>query len=128
MGGSPWQGGLLGRRGSPWQEGGLLGRGVSLVGGAPWWGVSLAGGVPCDLSHHAFDVTCMLPPHQMRPTNSTAAYIVLVQGMLGYHPPPVNRITDTCKNVTFPQLRLWAVNMLSESIHGNWLSTIYTEL
>ena len=25
------------------------------------------------------------------------------------HTPPVNRITDTCKNITFPQLRLRAV-------------------
>ena len=25
--------------------------------------------------------------------------------------PPMNRITDTCKNITFPQLCLWAVNM-----------------
>ena len=24
-------------------------------------------------------------------------------------PPPVNRITDRCKNITLPQLRLWAV-------------------
>ena len=38
----------------------------------------------------------------------------LLQGMLGYHlqcllgyhpPPPVNRITDMCKNITLPQLR-----------------------
>ena len=36
----------------------------------------------------------------------------LLQGMLGYHlqcmlgyHPPVNRITDTCKNITLPQLR-----------------------
>ena len=43
-------------------------------GGVCSWGV----GVPCDLSHHAFDVTCMLPPHQLRPTNSAAAYILLV--------------------------------------------------
>ena len=41
--------------------------------GSPSWG-----GVPCDLSHHAFDVTCMLPAHQLRPTNSAAAYILLV--------------------------------------------------
>ena len=27
------------------------------------------------------------------------------------HPPPVNRITDTCKNITFPQLRLQAVTV-----------------
>ena len=38
----------------------------------------------------------------------------LLQGMLGYHlqymlgyhpPPPMNRITDTCNNITLPQLR-----------------------
>ena len=29
------------------------------------WGVYLPG-VSCDLSRHAFDVTCMLPPHQLR--------------------------------------------------------------
>ena len=31
-----------------------------------------------------------------------------LQGMLGYH-PAVNRITDTCKNIIFPQLPLRAV-------------------
>ena len=41
-------------------------------------GMSDLGGVPYDLSHHAFDVTCMLPPHQLRPTSSAAAYILLV--------------------------------------------------
>ena len=29
--------------------------------------------------------------------------------------PPVNRITDRCKNITFPQLRLRAVKMLIQS-------------
>ena len=29
----------------------------------------------------------------------------------GVHLPPVNRITDRCKNITFPQLRLRAVNV-----------------
>ena len=28
-----------------------------------------------------------------------------LQCMLGYHPLPVKRITDTCKNITLPQLR-----------------------
>ena len=28
------------------------------------------------------------------------------------HAPPVDRITDTCKNITFPQLRLRSVNIL----------------
>ena len=73
------------------------------------------GGVPCDLSHHAFDVKCMLPPHQLRPTNSAAAYIVLVGHVTckaswdTHPPPPVNRISHTCKNITFPQLRMRAV-------------------
>ena len=52
--------------------------GVPARGGACPGGCSCLGGVPSDLSHHAFDVTCMLPPHQMRPTNTAAAYIVLV--------------------------------------------------
>ena len=30
--------------------------------------------------------------------------------------PPVNRITDTCKNITFPQLRLRAVMMKYDAI------------
>ena len=39
--------------------------------------VSAQGDVPCDLSHHAFDVTCMLPPHQLRHINSAPVYILL---------------------------------------------------
>ena len=31
------------------------------------------------------------------------------------NPPPVDRITDTCKNITFPQLRLRAVTSLVNS-------------
>ena len=27
----------------------------------------------------------------------------------GIHTDPVNRMTDRCKNITFPQLRLWAI-------------------
>ena len=40
-------------------------------------GVS-AWGVPGDLSHHTFDVTCMLSPYQLRASNNAAAYILLV--------------------------------------------------
>ena len=80
---------------------------ASIQGGLSIWGV------PCDLSHHAFDVTCMLPPHQLRPTNSAAAYILLVGHVTCKAwwdtTPPMNRITHTCKNITFPQLRLRAV-------------------
>ena len=59
------------------REGLVLG-GVGPGGVWSQGGGLLEGGVPCDLSHHAFDVMCMLPPHQLRPTNSAAAYILLV--------------------------------------------------
>ena len=35
-------------------------------------------GVPCDISHHAFDVTCMLSLLQLRLKSNAAAYIVVV--------------------------------------------------
>ena len=86
-GGSPSGGFSIGGEGSP-------SGGFSIRGGSP-----LGGGVPCDLSHHAFDVTCMLPAHQLRPTNSAAAYILLVMWPAMYAgiptPPPVERILDT---------------------------------
>ena len=74
-------GGLL--PGGVCSQGGLSlggGRGVCSQGGLPGggWGIVCSWGVPCDLSDHAFDVTCMLPPHQLRPTSSAAAYILLV--------------------------------------------------
>ena len=94
QGGRAWQGGMCGRgvhgRGAC-MVGGMHGRGACVVGGHAWQGgmrgrgACVAGGHvwrggawPCDLSHHAFDVTCMLSPHQLRPTNSAAPYIVLV--------------------------------------------------
>ena len=85
----------------------LWGGGCLLPGGcAPGRGgcllCLLRGGVPCDLSHHAFDVTCMLPPHQLRLNTSAAAYILLAHCMLGYPPPLWTEwMTDTCKNITF---------------------------
>ena len=86
--------------------GGMHGRGGVHDGGHVWQGGvhGREGAWPCDLSHHAFDVTCMLSPHQLRPTNSAAPYIVLV-GHVTHKPPPppVNRITDRCKNITFAQ-------------------------
>ena len=54
-------------------SGGCLSRGVPAQGVSAW-GVY----IPCDLSHHAFDLTCMLPSHQLRPTNNAVAYILLV--------------------------------------------------
>ena len=68
----------------------MHGRGHAWRGGHAWQG---GHAWPCDLSHHAFDVTCMLPPHQLRPTNSAAPYIVLV-GHVTRTPPLVNRMND----------------------------------
>ena len=75
-------------------------------------GVWSQGGVPCDLSHHAFDVTCILPPHQLRLNTSAAAYILLAHCMLGYHTPhpPVNRMNDRhLQKHNLCKLRLQAV-------------------
>ena len=60
------------------QSRGVLHPGGSLSRG--WWlsigGFSILGGMSCDLSHHAFDVTCMLPPHQLSGSTCAAPYIV----------------------------------------------------
>ena len=73
------------------------------IQGVPSWGVLHLGDVPCDLSNHAFDVTCMLPPHQLRHTNCAPAYIlpghVTCNASWDTHPPCGQ--TDTCKNITF---------------------------
>ena len=66
---------VVSAQGSVCPEGGVWLGGVCPAGCLPR-GVC-PGGVPCDLSHHALDVTCLLPPHQLRPTNSAAAYILL---------------------------------------------------
>ena len=67
-------------------------------GGLPRW--VPAWGVSCDLSHHAFDVTCMLTPHLLSVSTCAAPYSV-TQVLAGIHPP--NRMTDRCKNITLPQ-------------------------
>ena len=48
-------------------------------------GGDIKGVCPCDLSHDAFDVTCMLSLHHLR-LSSAAAYILLDQCMLGLVP------------------------------------------
>ena len=87
-------------------------------GGVPGRVDVCPGGWPCDLYHHAFDVTCMLPPHQLRPINSPAAYILLVGHVTckacwdtAPNPPPpwTEFLTHACENITFPQLLLRAV-------------------
>ena len=67
-------------------------RGVSTQEGVCPGGACLGGvcpgGVPCDLSHHAFGVTCMLSCHQLRLITSAAAFIVFGRVVM-------------CKNITF---------------------------
>ena len=107
-GGSPSGGVSPFRGGSPsW---GVSIQGVSIFGGLYLGGFSIQGGsplggVPCDISRHAFDVTCMLPPHQLRHINSAPAYILLpghvtCKACWDTHPPPCGQ-THTCKNITF---------------------------
>ena len=60
-GGHAWLPGGCGCRGHAWLGG---------MHGCQW-------GVPCDLSHHAFDVTCMLSPHQLRASSYAPAYILV---------------------------------------------------
>ena len=104
-GGFSIQGGFSILGGSP--SGGSPSRGVggSPSGGSPSGGSSIQGGlhpggVPCDISHHAFDVACMLPPHQLRHINSAPAYILLpghvtCKACWDTHPPPPPLWTDT---------------------------------
>ena len=54
-----------------------------LLGGHVWLP---GGGVPCDLSHHAFDVTCILSPHQLRASSYAPAYILV--GHVTHTPTP----------------------------------------
>ena len=82
--------------------GGCVCQGGVCQGGVCQGGVCQGGCVPCDLSHHAFHVTCMLPPHQLRLNTSAAAYILLAHCMLGYTPPSCGQ-TDTCKLITLPE-------------------------
>ena len=66
--------------------------------------MSAQGGWSCDRSHHAFDVTCMLSLHQLRLITSAAAYIVFghvtCDACWDNTHPPVDRMTDMCKNIT----------------------------
>ena len=85
--------------------GGMHGcRGACVVAGGHAWLPGgcvhgCQGGVPCDLSHHAFDVTCMLSPHQLRASSYAPAYILV--GHVTRMPRPPCGQTDTCKNITF---------------------------
>ena len=75
-------------RGSPWR--GSPWRGVSLTGGSPWQGVSLVGGSPWQGGI---------------PACSEAD-------------PPVNRMTDRCKNITLATTSLRPVIILHITLRG----------
>ena len=86
--------------------------------GVPAWGVCLPRGrVPCYLSHHAFDVTCMLPPHQLRPSNSAVAYKLLVGHVTCKacwdtpSPSPRGQI-DTCENITLKRHKILLIQVV----------------
>ena len=124
MGGSPWQGvSLAGGRIS--LAGGLLGRGVSLVG-SPWQGVSLAGGF---LGRWSPWQRCLLGRGSPWQGVSLAGGLLGMGGLPGggspwqggllgrgvslawggllgrgvlRQTPPVNRMTNRCKNITLP--------------------------
>ena len=72
--------------------GGCLPRGWGLPGGsAGVWG--------CHVTYHImhFIVTCKLPPHQLKPSNSAVAYILLVGHVTCkacWDPPPPPQWTD----------------------------------
>ena len=68
--------------------------------------------LPCDISHHAFDVTCLLSLHQQNEHQRNFLYsatwscgLSLANGITGDIITPCGQ-TDRCKNITFPQLCL----------------------
>ena len=100
-------------------SGGMHGMGACVAWGHVWQGVYMVGDmhgrgclprgcVPCDLSHHAFDVTCMLSLHQLRLITSAAAYIVFGHVTCD---ACLDRMTDTCKTLPFCKLCLRAVKI-----------------
>ena len=90
--------GVLLPRGSPW--GGLLARGVSLPGGGPpCWGGLLARGSPCQGG---------LPAGGGLPA----------RGVSLPETPPVDRITDTSKNITLATTSLRPVMMTLQIATG----------
>ena len=106
-------------RGGVCQGGGCLPGGVGVCQGGclPGGGVCQGGvGVPCDLSHHAFDVTCLLPPHQLKHHNSAPAYILLpghvtCKACWDTHPPPLVDRHTPVNLLPCPKLRLRAVKI-----------------
>ena len=114
LGGCMVAGGCVVARGHAWLLGGMRGcRGACMVAGGacvvagghawlPEGGVHgcQGGSVSCDLSHHAFDVACILSPHQLRASSYAPAYI-LVGHVTCTPPSPLCGQTDACKNISF---------------------------
>ena len=78
--GCAWQGGMCGRAGHVWQ-GSMHGKGGMHGRGHAWQGASMAG--VCVARGHVWHAC---PP-----------------------PPPMDRMTGVCRNITLRKLRLWAV-------------------
>ena len=104
-----------------WPSGrwGLLPGGVPARGCASW-GVYLLGGVPARGVYLPRGVYllrggvpawgCTYPGRVYLPSGvGLSAPGGVSQHALGQTPPPVNRITDACENITFPQLLLRTV-------------------
>ena len=90
-------GGVPGPRGCTWSQGGTWSRGVYLV----LWGVPGLGGVPGPGG--VYLVPGGLPG--LGGYLSGGVYLARGVYLVRYSPSPVDRITDTCKNITLPQLR-----------------------
>ena len=87
---------------------GMCARGTCAWGACMWGGHACQGG-------HVCPGTCMprglcMPGgmHDWRGVHAEGGEHAW-GGMHGMHTPPVNRITDACENITFPQHRLRAV-------------------
>ena len=96
-GGCTWSGGVPGLGGCLWSGGCTWSRGVPGLGGAPGPGVHLVQGVHLVLGG--------VPGPRGRGYLVQGEGVPGPGGLPGLVLPPVDRITDACKNITLPQLR-----------------------
>ena len=93
--------------------GGCLPRGLSAWGVSAWGGVWLGGVCPEGCLAGGVCPWGVCPgvcvPGVCLPRGGCLPRGVYTPGPRGRHPQPVNRITDRCKNITFPQLLLRTV-------------------
>ena len=75
-----------------------VGRGCICPGGCTMWPI------PSCIWCYLYAASSPTETHQHCSCLYSAGWSCDLQGILGYTPPPVNRITHTCKNITLPQL------------------------